>query len=120
MKKTSLLTDLSSTRHTPLSLSDATCHICFEILVETVKLPCNHEMCMICATSMIENKSFTCPMCRREIPELFRSNMDLLIDDEKWTKIKETFPNEVIRRLLNLFELHKKESKKPTGVSKHS
>ena len=57
-------------------------------------------------------------MCRREIPELYHSNMELLIDDEKWTKIKETYPNEVIKRLLDSIEFYKRASKKPTSVIK--
>ena len=117
MTGNSFINNLSSITQKPLSLSDATCHICFDIQIETVKLPCNHELCMICANSLSENKNFLCPMCRKAIPELYRSNMELLIDDEKWTQIKETFSNEVIRRLLDLNEFNR-ISKKVTLLFK--
>lgn len=80
-----------------------TCNICFEILVVPIKLKCNHEFCIICAESLIENENFKCPMCRSAIAEVYHSNMRLLLDGERWNEIKKTFPNEVFQRLNEKF-----------------
>jgi hypothetical protein len=93
-------------------IEDATCNICFEILVEPVKLLCNHELCIICATSLIESKSYSCPMCREKIPQIYWSHLPLLINEERWTEIKQTLPNEVVQRLPDIIEFHKRETKK--------
>jgi hypothetical protein len=94
-----------------LNLTDFSCNICFEILVEPIKLVCNHELCLVCFRSMIVNKNFKCPMCRLSIPCVYRkkreSNLRLFVDDTRWNAIKQAFPDEVEKRIED--EKRKKE-----------
>ena len=97
------------------NLADFSCNICFEILVEPIKLPCNHELCLACFRSMIVSKNFLCPMCRKKIPQVYRkkreSNLRPFVDDSRWNTIKQTFPNEVEKRISD-DRLKKEEEKR--------
>ena len=41
------------------NINDFSCTICFEILIEPIKLACTHEFCMPCLKTLIQNKSLT-------------------------------------------------------------
>jgi hypothetical protein len=84
-----------------LSLNDCTCPICLEILVEPVKMPCSHELCLPCFKAMTDKTNFLCPMCRMRISTWSRSaaNTNTLVDMARWSQIKAAFPHEVRIRL---------------------
>jgi E3 ubiquitin-protein ligase RNF168 len=84
-----------------LSLNDCTCPICLEILVEPVKMPCSHELCLPCFKAMTDKTNFLCPMCRMRISTWSRSaaNTNTLVDETRWAQIKAAFPREVRIRL---------------------
>ena len=95
-----------------MSLDEVTCYICYQILVEPIKFFCNHELCIICASSLIENKKYSCPMCREKIPQvLCYGSLPILINKDRWAQIKEKFPKEVFERLPDLIEFHKRQAK---------
>ena len=91
---------------------EATCKICYEILIEPIKLLCGHELCIICATSLIENKLYSCPICRKKIPKVLWDHLPVLLNEERWKEIKKKLPNEVIQRLPDLIQFHKRETKR--------
>ncbi len=39
-----------------MSISDCTCPICLEILIEPVVMPCNHELCLPCFKVNLKKK----------------------------------------------------------------
>ncbi len=84
-----------------LSISDCTCPICLEILVEPVVLPCKHELCLPCFSGMTDKTNFLCPMCRMRISTWSRTatNTNTLVNIERWNQIKKAFPNEVNDRI---------------------
>lgn len=45
-----------------LSITDCSCPICLEILIEPVVLPCKHELCLPCFKDMMDQTNFLCPM----------------------------------------------------------
>jgi len=102
-----------------LDLADFSCNICFEILVEPIILPCNHELCLACFRSMIVSKNFLCPMCRKKIPQVYRkkreSNLRLFVDDSRWNTIKQAFPHQVATRI-NEDRLKKEEERKSSRL----
>jgi E3 ubiquitin-protein ligase RNF168 len=84
-----------------MSLSDCTCAICFEILIEPVQFPCQHEMCLPCYKTMLDMTNMTCPMCRMRISNWSRhaSGTNSLINQKRWQKIQKLFPTEIRNRL---------------------
>ncbi len=84
-----------------LSISDCTCPICLEILVEPVVLPCKHELCLPCFSGMTDKTNFLCPMCRMRISTWSRtaSKTNTLVNIERWNQIRKAFPNEVNDRI---------------------
>ena len=91
----------TSTNAFDSNIADFSCSICYEILIEPVKLECNHELCMICMKKFIENKSFSCPICRKSIKGVYRlkTKVNLNIDENRWTEVKRAFPSEVKNRM---------------------
>ena len=83
-----------------MSVSDCTCPICLEILVEPVVLPCKHELCLSCFSGMTDKTNFLCPMCRMRISTWSRtaSNNNTLVDRDRWRQIQRAFPNEIKER----------------------
>jgi hypothetical protein len=106
---------MTNNNDSQLNLSDFSCNICFEVLIEPIKLVCDHEICLPCFRSMIVNRNFLCPMCRRKIPLAYRkkreSNLRVFVDHRRWNEIKEAFPSEVDTRV-NEEKLKKEEEKK--------
>ena len=45
-----------------LSITDCSCPICLEILIEPVVLPCKHELCLPCFKDMMDQTNFLCPL----------------------------------------------------------
>ena len=72
-----------------ISMKDFECPICFQIIVEPCKFPCNHILCMIC-TEAILDQSKKCPMCRAPIPNTFSPKIDVGFQNHA----KEYFPKQ--------------------------
>ena len=86
-----------------LSVTDCTCSICFEILTEPVKMPCNHELCLTCLRQMVSKVNSLCPMCRMDIDAWMKNARSVrsLINKPRWQQIQRHFPTEVQARLAN-------------------
>ena len=84
-----------------VSLSDFSCPICLEILVEPVGMPCKHEICLKCFDTMLDQSNLCCPMCRLRISTWSRTarTTNTLINLAKWKQIQQLFPKEVKNRL---------------------
>lgn len=84
-----------------LSLTDFSCPICLEVLIEPVKMPCSHELCLPCFKSMLDLTNFSCPMCRMRISSWSRyaSNSNSLVNQERWEFIQKAFPIEIKNRI---------------------
>jgi len=46
---------------------DTNCGICFENMIDNIKLNCEHVYCNRCIKKWLTEKSNTCPTCRKEI-----------------------------------------------------
>jgi len=66
-------------------ISDYDCFVCFELMVEPSKLPCNHFLCLGCLNNVLLLKR-NCPFCRSPVPESFNP----VIDKVKETEIQTT------------------------------
>ena len=84
-----------------LSLNDCSCPICLEVLIEPVRMPCNHELCLPCFKAMTDKTNFLCPMCRMRISSWSRyaANTNNLVDTKRWEQIKKAFPVEIKNRI---------------------
>lgn len=84
-----------------LSISDCSCPICLEILIEPVVLPCKHELCLPCFKDMMDQTNFLCPMCRMRLSTWARSasKQNSLVDKERWSQIQRAFSGEIKNRL---------------------
>ncbi|XP_071798024.1 uncharacterized protein [Asterias amurensis] len=91
----------SHSNFSDLRLSDCKCPICMSILIEPVRMPCNHELCMPCFRQNVEEANFTCPMCRLRISNWARrcARENKLVDERRWRQIREAFPAQCQRRL---------------------
>jgi len=85
-----------------LQRENLNCLICSDLLIEPVKLKCNHELCLDCARMWFKEKN-TCPFCRSEVKDWDRVNLDDLINNDLWLQIKEEFHEEVWSRLNEKF-----------------
>lgn len=84
-----------------LSISDCSCPICLEILIEPVVLPCKHELCLPCFKDMMDQTNFLCPMCRMRLSTWARSasKQNTLVDKERWSQIQRAFSVEIRNRV---------------------
>ena len=79
---------------TQLRIEDFTCCICFEILIEPVRL------CMPCLKTLVYNKSLKCPMCRQKIRlGTGRDKLISCVNLPRWDLIRREFAVEVNRRI---------------------
>ena len=53
------------------------CAVCLQTSIYPVQLPCSHVFCFLCVKGFTA-QSKRCAMCRREVPEDFLQNPDLL------------------------------------------
>ena len=47
-----------------LTLQDVICPVCLSIMIEPVRMPCNHLLCMPCFKDNVDQTALHCPMCR--------------------------------------------------------
>lgn len=53
--------------HEKPSLNDFECPVCFEVMVEPVKLMCSHLFCSVCLKNNHKHHFQICPMCRKTL-----------------------------------------------------
>lgn len=84
-----------------LSLRNIGCPACFEILVEPVTTPCNHNVCKICLEKTFENNKFNCIVCRKFLGSWVRSakSKNRFVNEHLWNNIKQQFGSLVDKRL---------------------
>ncbi|CAF0800708.1 unnamed protein product [Brachionus calyciflorus] len=95
------LSEIQNEQFLDSTISDCTCPICLDILVEPVTMPCNHELCLPCFKSMTDLTNFLCPMCRQRISTWYRNaaNSNTLVNQERWNFIQKNYPIEIKNRL---------------------
>ena len=83
-------------RDTIPSLLECQCHICLEILIEPVTLPCNHTLCKACFKSTVEKAHLCCPFCRCRVSSWTRYHTwrNSLVNMELWEIIQKHYPEE--------------------------
>ena len=48
------------------------CIICFEENKEKILFDCNHSICLLCYSKILENDNASCPICRQKIDNLIK------------------------------------------------
>ena len=66
-KMSSLVKKLAEGEVESVDLSDVTCPICLSLMMEPVKMPCDHVLCHGCFTKTVNNANLVCPICRLRI-----------------------------------------------------
>ena len=84
-----------------VSISDCSCPICLDILVEPVVMPCKHEVCLQCFDTILDQANLCCPLCRLRISTWSRTARltNTIVNPERWKQIQQLFPNEIKNRL---------------------
>ncbi|WAR28275.1 RN169-like protein [Mya arenaria] len=84
-----------------MNLEDNICPICLYIFIQPVTMPCKHELCLGCFQQNVQEANFVCPMCRIRISTWARraSRKKELVNEERWSAIKKSFPDQVRARL---------------------
>ena len=73
---------------------DSECGICFMIMVEPAKYPCQHKFCLQCTKQLYETEhTQKCPLCREALPNKIE------MDKEHAKKIQDSFPDEYKKQL---------------------
>ncbi|TRY85139.1 hypothetical protein DNTS_006338 [Danionella cerebrum] len=91
----------SRNKSNPLSLDEARCPVCSEVLVEPVTMPCGHSVCLQCFQRTVRLASLCCPLCRRRVSSWARkrSREKSLVDAELWELVRRSHPERCRRRL---------------------
>uniref|UniRef100_A0A4W2G5X1 RING-type E3 ubiquitin transferase n=1 Tax=Bos indicus x Bos taurus TaxID=30522 RepID=A0A4W2G5X1_BOBOX len=78
------------------SLLESQCHICLEILIEPVTLPCNHTLCKACFKSTVEKAHLCCPFCHCRVSSWtwYHTQRNSLVNMELWEIIQKHYPEE--------------------------
>ncbi|XP_030632971.1 E3 ubiquitin-protein ligase RNF169 [Chanos chanos] len=90
---------LSPTR--ALTLEEARCPVCSEILLEPVTMPCRHSVCLHCFKRTVELSSLCCPLCRLRVSSWARkqSREKSLVNTELWEMVRQSYPERCKRRM---------------------
>ena len=80
-----------------LTLTDVTCSICLSLMMEPVKLPCDHVLCHPCFSSTLDHANLMCPLCRTRISVWCRraTKTKTIVDQDLWSIIQTRFPDHV-------------------------
>ncbi|KAM9453336.1 E3 ubiquitin-protein ligase RNF169-like isoform 2-T2 [Salvelinus alpinus] len=96
-------TDMLNTRtHSQLlTLDEARCPVCSEILLEPVTMPCSHSVCLHCFKRTVEFTSLCCPLCRLRVSSWARkqSREKSLVNIELWEIVRKSYPQRCKRRM---------------------
>ena len=101
------LTKLQSGAEDAVDLSEVMCPICLSILIEPVRMPCSHILCMTCFTSNVDQSSLCCPICRARISSWCRkaTKQNTLVETQLWQFIQKKFGGNVASRLAGVDEV---------------
>ncbi|NP_001410929.1 E3 ubiquitin-protein ligase RNF169 [Danio rerio] len=85
----------------PLSLEEARCPVCSEILLEPVTMPCGHSVCLHCFQRTVKLISLCCPLCRLRVSSWARkqSREKSLVNAELWELVRLSHPERCKRRM---------------------
>ncbi|CDQ68089.1 unnamed protein product [Oncorhynchus mykiss] len=77
-----------------LTLEEARCPVCSEILLEPVTMPCSHSVCLHCFKRTVEFTSLCCPLCRLRVSSWARkqSREKSLVNIELWEMVRQSYP----------------------------
>ncbi|XP_062872778.1 E3 ubiquitin-protein ligase RNF169 isoform X2 [Trichomycterus rosablanca] len=94
---------VSSQNHVrSLSLEEARCPVCSEILLEPVTMPCGHSVCLHCFRRTVEFSGLCCPSCRLRVSSWARNKQSReksLVNTELWDRVRQSYPEKCGRRL---------------------
>ncbi|KAK6297066.1 hypothetical protein J4Q44_G00332080 [Coregonus suidteri] len=84
-----------------LTLEEARCPVCSEILLEPVTMPCSHSVCLHCFKRTVEFTSLCCPLCRLRVSSWARkqSREKSLVNIELWEMVRKSYPQRCKRRM---------------------
>uniref|UniRef100_A0A4W5PWI7 RING-type E3 ubiquitin transferase n=1 Tax=Hucho hucho TaxID=62062 RepID=A0A4W5PWI7_9TELE len=84
-----------------LTLDEARCPVCSEILLEPVTMPCSHSVCLHCFKRTVEFTSLCCPLCRLRVSSWARkqSREKSLVNVELWEIVRKSYPQRCKRRM---------------------
>ncbi|XP_029628103.1 E3 ubiquitin-protein ligase RNF169-like isoform X2 [Salmo trutta] len=84
-----------------LTLDEARCPVCSEILLEPVTMPCSHSVCLHCFKRTVEFTSLCCPLCRLRVSSWARkqSREKSLVNIELWEIVRKSYPQRCKRRM---------------------
>ncbi|XP_026861629.2 E3 ubiquitin-protein ligase RNF169 [Electrophorus electricus] len=84
-----------------LTLEEARCPVCLEILLEPVTMPCRHSVCLHCFKRTVEFTSLCCPLCRLRVSSWARkqSREKSLVNIELWEMVRQSYPERCKRRI---------------------
>ncbi|XP_013887498.1 E3 ubiquitin-protein ligase RNF168 [Austrofundulus limnaeus] len=93
--------DTGGDRESTLTRDDCLCPVCLEIFMEPVTLPCTHTFCKTCFLESVDKSTLCCPLCRKRVSTWARLNSrrNTLVDQQLWTRIQNSFPQQCQRRL---------------------
>ena len=100
------LTKLMSGAEDTIDVSEVMCPICLSILIEPVKMPCTHVICMSCFSGTVNHASLCCPICKMRISTWCRraSKTNSLVDSQLWLFIQKKFAGNVAAHMAGLDE----------------
>ena len=84
-----------------LTLEEARCPVCQEILLEPVTMPCGHSVCLHCFRRTVEFTTLCCPLCRLRVSSWARkqSREKSLVNTELWEMVRQSYPEKCKRRI---------------------
>uniref|UniRef100_A0A4W5LHV5 RING-type E3 ubiquitin transferase n=1 Tax=Hucho hucho TaxID=62062 RepID=A0A4W5LHV5_9TELE len=84
-----------------LTLEEARCPVCSEILLEPVTMPCSHSVCLHCFKRTVEFTSLCCPLCRLRVSSWARkqSREKSLVNIELWEMVRQSYPQRCEMRM---------------------
>ncbi len=80
------------------------CPICYRLMVEPSRYPCNHATCMTCVDTVLDQRP-RCPICRAEVPENFVPQVDKYLQHI----VQKSNPEEFAKLKAHLDEIRMKE-----------
>lgn len=104
MEGPELLVKISRGQQDHIDLAEVMCPICLSVLIEPVKMPCDHILCMPCFQKNVDMSSLNCPICRQRISVWCRrARKDgTLVFEELWKILQDKFSARVEARQAGL------------------
>ncbi|XP_010896793.1 E3 ubiquitin-protein ligase RNF169 isoform X1 [Esox lucius] len=84
-----------------LTLDEARCPVCSEILLEPVTMPCSHSVCLHCFKRTVEFTSLCCPLCRLRVSSWARkqSREKSLVNTELGEMVRKSYPERCQKKM---------------------